>query len=53
MLIELRGKSVPYSCFKKKEMEKREKELINKIETLEANLSEDNIIELETIKKLI
>ena len=42
LLMELRGKSIYYSSFKKKQEEKTEKELIKKIESLEANLSNAN-----------
>ena len=51
LLMELRGKSISYSSFKKKEAEKREKDLIKSIDTLEANLSESNLNEIELLKE--
>lgn len=49
--MELRGKSISYSSFKKKQVEKREKELIESIESLEANLSDSSINEIEALKE--
>ena len=42
LLMKLRGKSISYSCYKKKEIEKREKDLIKNIGILESNLSESS-----------
>ena len=49
--MEIRGKSISYSCFKIKENEKVEKQLIEDIEKNENNLSQNNIEELETLKE--
>ena len=51
LLMELRGKSISYSSFKKKEAEKKENDLIKSIDTLEANLSESNLNEIELLKE--
>ena len=51
LLMEIRGKSNSYSSYKKKETEKREKELISKIKLLEANLSQTNANEIEVLKE--
>ena len=51
LLIEIRGKSISFSSYKKKETEKREKELISKIKLLEANLSQTNNNEIEILKE--
>ena len=51
LLMEIRGKSISYSSYKKKETEKREKELISKIKLLEANLSQTNTNEIEILKE--
>ena len=51
LLMEIRGKSISYSCFKKKENEKAEKQLIENIENLENNLSQNNIEELDTLRE--
>ena len=52
--MELRGKSISFSSYKKKieeQKEKEEKELISNIETLESNMSTANLDELETLKE--
>ena len=51
LLMEIRGKSISYSCFKKKENEKLEKQLIDDINILESNLTQNNI-ELLEFKKI-
>ena len=50
LLMEIRGKSISYSCFKKKETEKIEKQLIEDISILESNLTENNIETLDQLK---
>ena len=47
--MELRGKSISHSSYKKKENKKREKELITETEDLEQNLSLDNMMHLEEL----
>ena len=51
LLMELRGKSISYSSYKKKEREKRETDLIKNIEALESNLSNTNINDIENLKE--
>ena len=51
LLMEIRGKSISYSSYKTKQGEKIEKELIKKIESLEANLSNANLNEVENTKE--
>ena len=53
LLIELRGKSISYSIYKKKQEEPKEKEIIKKIESLEANLSNNYINEVENLKEAL
>ena len=50
LLMEIRGKSISYSSYKKKETDKLETQLIKEIEGLESNLTQNNIDQLE-IKK--
>ena len=50
-LIELRGKSISFSSYKKKTLEKKEKELISSIEYLEGNPSSANLDEIEILKE--
>ena len=50
LLMELRGQSISYSCYKKKETDNREKELILQIQNIEHNLTETNIQLHETLK---
>ena len=50
LLVEIRGKSISYSCFKKKETEKIEKQLLEDISILESNLTENNIETLDQLK---
>ena len=47
--MELRGKSISYSSYKKKQNEQHENDLIKEIELVEQSLTEENI---ETIEKL-
>ena len=51
LLMELRGKSISFSSYKKKTLEKKEKELISSIEYLEGNLSSANLDEIEILKE--
>ena len=51
LLMELRGKSISYSSYKKKEREKRETDLIKNIEALESNLSNTNLDDIENLKE--
>ena len=51
LLMELRGKSISFSSYKKKIEEQKEKELISNIETLESNMSTANLDELETLQE--
>ena len=51
LLMELRGKSISFSSYKKKASEKKEKELISSIEYLEGNLSSANLDEIEILKE--
>ena len=50
--MEIRGKSVSYSSYKKEETEKREKESISKIKLLEANLSQTNTNKIEILNTI-
>ena len=47
LLMELRGKSISFSSYKRKNIRKKEKELISSIEYLEGNLSSGNLDEIE------
>ena len=49
--MELRGQSISYSCYKKKQTNTRESELIIEIEKLEHNLKENNIQSLDLLKE--
>ena len=51
LLMELREKSISFSSYKKKTLEKKEKELISSIEYLEGNLSSANLDEIEILKE--
>ena len=51
LLMELRGKSISFSSYKKKTLEKKEKELISSIEYIEGNLSSSNLHEIEILKE--
>lgn len=50
LLMELRGKSISFSAFRKKQKDLEEKDLIQKIKLNEENLSESNQKELDTLK---
>ena len=50
LLMELRGKSISYSSFIKKENETQEKEIERKIEEIEHNLTPENSIALDELK---
>ena len=51
ILIEVRGKPISYTSHRKKESEKRKKELIENIKEVETNLSYTNINEIEVLKE--
>ena len=51
LLMELRGKSISFSSYKKKAADKKEKELISYIESLESNLTDTNLNEIENLKE--
>ncbi|MEW8544166.1 MAG: endonuclease/exonuclease/phosphatase family protein, partial [Candidatus Thiodiazotropha sp.] len=50
LLMELRGKSISFSSFKKKQKDQKELELKENIKTIEANLTEDKQEQLEGLK---
>ena len=50
LLLEIRGKTISYSTFKKREDTKRETELENDINQLESNLQTDDVVLLENLK---
>ena len=50
LLMEIRGKSISYSCYKKKQNDKLEKDLITEIEKIEKNITNDNIDYVENLK---
>ena len=50
LLMELRGISISYSSYKHKEQNKRENELIERITSLENNLDENNLENLESLR---
>ena len=49
--MEIRGKSISYATYKKNLTNKEETELVKKIQTLEDNLVEENIPNLEKLKQ--
>ena len=49
--MEIIGKTISYSCVKKKETDKREKEIINEINRLEECLNPDNVDLLNTLNE--
>ena len=51
LLMELRGKSISFSSYKKKAADKKEKELISNIECLESNLTDTNLNEIDNLKE--
>ena len=51
--MELRGKSISYGSYIKKETKIRESKLLTKIKELEENFSNENIEELENLKSEI
>ena len=51
LFIELRGKSISYSSYIKKQEGQKEKELLRNIETLEANLTNNNLNQVEDLKE--
>ena len=51
LLLEIRGKTISYSSYKKKEKEKQENVLMQEIESLEALLDENSIQNLESKKQ--
>lgn len=50
LLMELRGQSISYACFKNKQRNTREKELICEIADLENNINNENIERIDTLK---
>ena len=48
--MEIRGETISYSSHKKKKNDKKETQLAANILTLEQNLNEDNLQELEKLK---
>ena len=51
LLMEIRGKSISYSTYKKKSINKEETTELVKKQTLEDNLVEENIPDLEKLKQ--
>ena len=51
LLMEIRGKSISYGSYKKRENEKVERDLIKSIDKMERNLNADNLESLETLKE--
>lgn len=51
LLMEIRGKSISYSSYKKKSKNEKEKELIKNIQDLEDKLVEENVPKLEELKQ--
>ena len=51
LLMEIRGKTISYSSYKKKETDNREKEIIKEIDKIEKSLNSDNIINLNILKE--
>ena len=51
--MELRGRSISYGSFKKKQRNNQEKEIISKIKILEININENNVEHTRKIKKEI
>ena len=49
--MELRGKSISFSSYKKKAADKKEKELISNIESLESKLTDTNLNEIKNLKE--
>ena len=49
--MEICGKTISYSSYKKRENEKQEKKLRNKIAEMEVNINENQISELENKKQ--
>ena len=49
--MEIRGKTISYSSFKKKTQDKREKEIINEINILEENPDLENIKLIDVLKE--
>lgn len=50
LLMELRGTSISFSSYKKKQKDQKEMELIQNIKTIEANLTKEKQDELEDLK---
>ena len=50
LLMELRGQSISYGSFKKKQRNNQEKEIISKFTILESNINENNVEELDKLK---
>ena len=50
LLMEIRGKSISYSCYKKKKNDQLEKDLISQIDKIENNVTNENIDYIENLK---
>lgn len=50
LLMELRGKSISFASFRKKQTDKHEQELIKRIKNIEENLTENNQDELNNLR---
>ena len=51
LMMEIRASAIAYSINKKKTEKSREKQLYEEIKTLESNLNEENLTELEEKKE--
>ena len=51
LLMNIRGKTLSYSSYKKKEQDRLEKMLISEINELEKSVNSDNVTNLETKKR--
>lgn len=50
LLLEIRGKSISYASYKKKHENNQEHEIIQKIQELESNISENSLFQIEELK---
>ena len=50
LLMELRGKSISFSCFKAKQRNNNEKNLMKQISDLEKDLMHENVESLDNLK---
>ena len=51
LLMEIRGKTIAYSSYKKKEKDKEERDLIKEIEDIEKQIKDDSDVDLLEVKK--